>query len=171
MNGAGAASGGPKFIPQLDGLRAFAILPVLLTHSWYYAPDVPISWLGPQGWIGVDLFFVLSGFLITRILLESKDMPRYYLNFYARRGLRVWPVYYLLLFFVFVISAHLPPHWNRYFPRTLFPARFFVFYLQNTFLDLPTIPFALAVTWSLATEEQFYLVWPFLVSRVKDSRF
>jgi peptidoglycan/LPS O-acetylase OafA/YrhL len=170
MSDAGAASGNVKFIPQLDGLRAFAILPVLLTHSWYYAPDVPISWLGPQGWIGVDLFFVLSGFLITRILIESKGAPRYYLNFYARRGLRVWPVYYLLLFFVFVVCAHLPPHWNRYFPRTLFPAPYFIFYLQNTFFDLPTIPLALAITWSLATEEQFYLLWPFLISRLKETR-
>ena len=170
MSAAGAASGDLKFIPQLDGLRAFAILAVLLTHSWYYVPDFPISWLGPQGWIGVDLFFVLSGFLITRILLESKGAPRYYLNFYARRGLRVWPIYYLLLFFVFVVSAHLSPHWNRYFPRTFFPAGYFVLYLQNTFFDLPTVPLALAITWSLAVEEQFYLVWPFLVSWVKAAR-
>lgn len=170
MSGASGTPGSSKFIPQLDGLRAFAILPVLLTHSYYYFPDLPISWFGPQGWIGVDLFFVLSGFLITRILIESKGTPRYYLNFYARRGLRVWPVYYLLLFFVFVVCAHVPHHWNRYFPKSLFPAWYFIFYLQNTFFDLPTIPLALQVTWSLANEEQFYLGWPFLISWIKAAR-
>lgn len=159
-----------KFIPQLDGLRAFAILPVLLVHSFYYFPDLPIAWFGPQGWMGVDLFFVLSGFLITGVLLEAKGTHRYYLNFYARRGLRVWPLYYLLLFFVFVICGHLSHYWNRYFQRSLFPAFYFLVYAQNTFFDLPTIPLSLRISWSLATEEQFYLVWPFLISRLKIQR-
>ena len=69
-------------MPQLDGLRAFAIFPVLLTHSW---PDYPsFTWLGalgPAGWIGVDLFFVLSGFLITGILIDAKGDEHYFRNF------------------------------------------------------------------------------------------
>src|SRR3954471_2613011 len=90
-------------IPALDGLRGCAILLVLLTHvngafGDAYAGHSIDRWLSltlAAGWIGVDLFFVLSGFLITRILLEAKTAPRgYFVNFYARRILRIFPLYY-----------------------------------------------------------------------------
>src|SRR5437879_7190652 len=87
-------------IPEIDGLRAIACLMVFFHHcsahlAWWMVPAAN------RGWSGVDLFFVLSGFLVTRILVESKGTNRYFLNFYARRILRIWPVYFLLLFFAF----------------------------------------------------------------------
>src|SRR3954452_15323989 len=91
-----------KHLPQLDGLRAFAILPVLLTHSW---PDYPsLTWLGalgPAGWIGVDLFFVLSGFLITGILVDAKGSENYFRNFYVRRGFGVLALDFRVVFLIF----------------------------------------------------------------------
>ena len=114
------------------------------------------------GWSGVDLFFVISGCLITSILLDTRDRPNYYRNFYARRGLRIWPLYYLLLLYVFVLSPHLgawarqdfDPHVNRW--------PYYTFYMQNlAYARLGS--FALVITWSLCVEEQFYLLWPFAV--------
>lgn len=147
-------------IPQLDGLRAFAILPVLLTHSWRDYPSLPIARLGPAGWVGVDLFFVLSGFLITRILLQARGRGHYFRNFYARRGLRIWPLYYLVAVFMFALN----PHWRLV--EQVRPGSFWAFalYLQN-FVYGTAAPMPLAVTWSLAIEEHFYLLWPLLVAR------
>jgi len=114
------------------------------------------------GWIGVDLFFVISGYLITSILLASRERPGYYLNFYARRGLRIWPLYYLLLFFVFVASPHLGEWANQRLDLRVYHWWYYVTYMQN--LILPHLgSFALVITWSLCVEEQFYLVWPWMV--------
>src|ERR1051325_11092200 len=77
-------------LPQLDALRGVAILLVLAVHS-------PAVALFPYGWCGVDLFFVLSGFLITGILLDTTHTEGYFRNFYARRALRIWPLYYLMV--------------------------------------------------------------------------
>ncbi len=150
-----------RHIPQLDGLRAFAILPVLVAHSWYDYRALPLETLGRLGWAGVDLFFVLSGFLITGILLDAKGSGRYFRNFYIRRGLRIWPLYYGLLLFMFVLR---PPigGWDEA-ARAHFPWSLYALYLQNFFFAT-TGPMTLAVTWSLAVEEQFYLAWPMLVA-------
>lgn len=158
-----------RHIPQLDGLRAFAILPVLLAHSWPDFQRLPIAVLGPAGWIGVDLFFVLSGFLITGILLDSKGSEHYFRNFYARRGLRIWPLYFAILAYVFLLLPHL---W--WLQQDIAATRgwapwFYVAYLQN-FKYATGGPFPLAVTWSLAVEEHFYLVWPLLVAFVPRER-
>ena len=92
----------PKYLPELDGLRGLAILAVVLYHcnprlqgTWIYGASL---W----GWAGVILFFTLSGFLITSILLTTRDKPRYFHNFHARRALRIWPVYLLLLIVVYL---------------------------------------------------------------------
>jgi peptidoglycan/LPS O-acetylase OafA/YrhL len=149
-----------KHIPQLDGLRAFAILPVLLAHSYRDYPSLPMAWLGPAGWVGVDLFFVLSGFLITRILLQTRGSAHFFRDFYARRGLRIWPLYYLVLAFMFLAN----PHWRLVEPARAGSFWLFAFYLQN-FVYGTVAPMPLAVTWSLAIEEHFYLLWPLLVAR------
>ena len=94
----------PERIAALDGVRGIAILLVLVMHSLYIGPlfglDVmahPYARVASLGWSGVDVFFVLSGFLITGILVRSKGRPHYFRNFYARRSLRIFPLYYLSL--------------------------------------------------------------------------
>src|SRR5215467_12897780 len=90
----------PPYIPQFDGIRAVSILAVFVAHSEFMRALPHASFL-EYGRVGVDLFFVLSGFLITGILLDSKSSPNYFRNFYARRALRIWPLYYLLLALIF----------------------------------------------------------------------
>ncbi len=146
----------PKYIPQFDGLRGIAIFVVLLAH---------LSYLGPIGFVhifqygrtGVDLFFVLSGFLITGILLDTKDLPGYFKNFYARSALRIWPLYYGILFLFFVLFPLL-------FPQHLFlTERHYLALLRHLhskpLLSISVIPSRSAPTWSLAVEEQYYMFW------------
>lgn len=116
------------------------------------------------GWAGVNLFFVLSGFLITSILLESRTKPHYFRNFYGRRVLRIWPVYVLLLAVVYLEA---PWFIGPSIGRAILTAPWwaYVLFLQNSFhLALPP---ALGPTWSLAIEEQYYFVWAPLVRLVK----
>src|SRR5512147_3232958 len=88
-------------IPALDGLRGLAILLVLAFHTNRpHSTEV----LFRYGWLGVDLFFVLSGFLITRILISSRESPNYFSSFYVRRILRIWPVYFALLLVVLIFE-------------------------------------------------------------------
>src|SRR5436305_15072727 len=93
-------------MPELDTLRGIAVLLVLFLHAFNFSPihlfqpPAIVRWflrVTSEGWIGVNLFFVLSGFLITGILLNTKNSPRYYLRFYCRRALRILPAYYLIL--------------------------------------------------------------------------
>jgi peptidoglycan/LPS O-acetylase OafA/YrhL len=150
-------------IPQLDAARGIAILLVLI-HNTSSFPFRPLAAISAHGWMGVDLFFVLSGFLITGILLDTKESEAYFRNFYARRCLRIWPLYYSLLIFMFVIVPHLRPSeapaiFERSSPWWAYP-----FFLQNFFVAIPAqAAGALGVTWSLAIEEQFYLIWPLFV--------
>jgi peptidoglycan/LPS O-acetylase OafA/YrhL len=150
----------PSYIPELQGLRGIAVLAVVFYHcsprlqgTWAYQPSL---W----GWAGVNLFFVLSGFLITCILLESRTKPRYFRNFYGRRVLRIWPVYVLLLIVVYLEAPwFIGPSIGQAI-RTA-PWWAYVFFLQNLFhINLPP---ALGPTWSLAIEEQYYFVWAPLV--------
>ena len=165
-------------VPVLDGLRGIAILLVMEFHFF----GMP-AFAGPRsahlldrgawvirnpGWAGVDLFFVLSGFLITGVLLDAKGGAGYFRNFYARRGLRIFPVYYAFLLFVVLAVPHLGnleeitgtagvvAHQGWYWSS-----------LYNfgiaTSADVGRATFFQAHFWSLAVEEQFYLVLPALV--------
>jgi len=153
-----------KKIPQLDALRGLAVLVVLLHNTGRY-PSLHLGLIADNGWMGVDLFFVLSGFLITGILVDTKKSEGYFRNFYARRCLRIWPLYYSALLFMFVIVPLLSPSEAH----TVFEARSspwwaYLFFLQNFLVPIPTMATGLlGVTWSLAVEEQFYLVWPLVV--------
>jgi len=135
-----------KRIPELDGLRALAIMAVFFGHA------LKIRMM----WIGVDLFFVLSGFLITGILL---DMPRsgfknFIGRFYARRARRILPPYVLVLVVVTAIfGASWMRHWYLYFGLMNYVD---TFWREKTFVPLSSL-------WSLGVEEQFYLVWPVVV--------
>jgi peptidoglycan/LPS O-acetylase OafA/YrhL len=152
-------------IPQLDAVRGLAILLVMM-HNMGSKYPVPYSrWLVSNGWIGVDLFFVLSGFLITGILLDTKASEGYFKDFYARRCLRIWPLYYSLLIFMFILLPLLrPSDAHAVFEQRSSPWWAYPLFLQNFLVPIPTMATGpLAVTWSLAIEEQFYLFWPLIV--------
>lgn len=150
----------PAFIPELDGLRGLAVLAVVLYHclprlagTWIHKP---LLW----GWSGVNLFFVLSGFLITSILLEARAKPHYFRNFYARRILRIWPVYFLLLGVCYTIPDwFLGDTWAHQTRWQTLAA--YALFLQN--LRHTPLPGTLGPTWSLAIEEQYYFLWAPLV--------
>jgi peptidoglycan/LPS O-acetylase OafA/YrhL len=139
----------------LDGIRGIAILLVLFYHL-----HVPLF---DMGWCGVDLFFVLSGFLITSILLNTKGSPSYFSSFYARRMLRIFPLYFSFLFAYFCVFIPVAHHFGRAADFTTAGQFWYWFYLQNWWNGAGhEIPW-LSHLWSLAVEEQFYLVWPLLV--------
>ena len=153
-------------IAELDGFRALAILAVMLSHLLVDTPrfaGVP-SGLPPRlativnhGWLGVDLFFLLSGFLITSILLGTRTLGarRYFGGFYLRRALRIWPLYFLMV--AIMLAAYARFTGTTYFVYSLF----FVANLAAP-LHVP-VPNGGGPLWSLAVEEQFYLLWPVLV--------
>jgi peptidoglycan/LPS O-acetylase OafA/YrhL len=152
----------PKHIPQLDVLRGIAVLDVMLYHITDIAPSLHLRPLFRLGYTGVDLFFVLSGFLITGILVRTRDNEGYFTNFYARRILRIWPLYYALLLFTFVLLPAFQPQLKLAIFTLCHPWQSFPFFFQNLMVNGNAYD-TLRVTWSLAIEEQFYLVWPIVV--------
>jgi peptidoglycan/LPS O-acetylase OafA/YrhL len=156
--------------PALDGLRGIAILLVLFHHYFVLRPVTSLDESlaqGPYvGWAGVDLFFVLSGFLITGILIDARGSDRYFTSFYARRTLRIFPLYYLVAFLSLVVLPGFPFAYDLLVgpgaPREQWP---YWLYLTNfAVADRDRfIHGILDVTWSLAIEEQFYLVWAVVV--------
>ena len=162
-------------VPALDGVRGVAILAVLghqLCIDGYpgrHALGPTLALLPFQaGWVGVQLFFVLSGFLITGILLDTRRAQNYWSSFYVRRGLRIFPLYYLLLLGTFVVAPRLL-HLSE---ATLAEHRhqgFYWLYLANLPAATGGAVDTLGHCWSLSVEEQFYLVWP-LVVRLLDER-
>jgi len=157
----------PRYLPALDGLRGIAILMVTM---WHFIPALLKIF---PAWAGVDLFFVLSGYLITGRLLDSRNQPGYFSRFYRNRALRILPLYYALVIPflaaipLFAQEKNLPvlaiykDHWFS-----------FLIFTQNwTFIifgrprDLTLLPL-----WSLAVEEQFYLLWPLLIFLVPKAR-
>jgi peptidoglycan/LPS O-acetylase OafA/YrhL len=166
-------------LPALDGLRGIAILLVMQYHFWGLAfgimgrtPEQRLDLWAKRvtgvGWAGVDLFFVLSGFLITGILYDARTSSTYFRSFYARRLLRLAPVFYLFLLFVLFIAPLIPQvdavagvsdvrsvqAWLWLYAVNIGMA----FQRFNINVPLAYIPY-----WSLAVEEQFYLVWPLVV--------
>lgn len=157
-----------KYIPQLDVIRTIAVLMVLVTHFWTYpAGHELVNRLAGLGWVGVDLFFVLSGFLITRILVAARSDSEYFRNFYARRSLRIFPLYYAVL----IIALVALPLVNA-IPDQLMQDRWMYFaYLSNFALAMGGWQlFLVDVTWSLSIEEQFYLLWPAVVKWLARER-
>jgi len=157
-----------KHIPALDGVRGLAILLVIAFHARVvFTTTNEIPYLGFRalglGWSGVDLFFVLSGFLITGILLDSRGSPRYFRVFYLRRALRIFPLYFAYLFLILIVARFLllaytgSDLWNSTNPWWYFT------YLLNWKSDQGYNDLVLGHLWSLAIEEQFYLVWPAMV--------
>jgi len=151
-------------IPQLDAVRGIAILVVLVHNNLPKYPTLPLQRVFSYGWMGVDLFFVLSGFLITDILFDSKESAGYFKNFYVRRCLRIWPLYFAVLFFMFVVVPLLRPSDGVLVFARSSPWWAYLLFLQNFVGPSPTGAVGpLSVTWSLAIEEQFYLVWAVVV--------
>jgi peptidoglycan/LPS O-acetylase OafA/YrhL len=156
---------------MLDGVRGLAILAVLLYHGVLYAGsrsnhavDETLRQIVSFGWSGVDLFFVLSGFLITGILLDSRNSPNYYRSFYMRRVLRIFPLYFAFLAgFIFVLPVI--GRWDSMVAVVRENQVWYWTYLVNWRIGTEgwTEFFELGHFWSLAVEEQFYLVWPFVV--------
>ena len=146
----------PSYIPELQGLRGIAVLSVVLYHCHPRFAGTGFYYASLWGWAGVNLFFVLSGFLITSILLESRNKPHYFRNFYARRALRIWPVYILVL-----VVCYLNAPW--FIGRSVWgairtaPWWAYLLFIQNLFHL--TLPPAIGPTWSLAIEEQYYFLW------------
>ena len=164
----------PGRILELDGIRGAAILLVVLYH--YVAVPIPVEagagllftrQLFSNNWSGVDLFFVLSGFLITGILIDHRNTRHYFKVFYIRRLSRIFPLYYLFLS-LFILAQYFSPRMVL-FSQDLFsnplPILPYYLYLQNFFMAIQGT-FGnefLAPTWSLAIEEHFYLLLPLLV--------
>lgn len=148
----GAFGAGGRVL-ELDSLRGLACLAILVYHL------MPHRF--PGGWAGVDLFFILSGFLITSIILKSFHERRFLAHFYMRRGLRIWPVYYLTVLLLVAAAPILPR------PSNLGGVPYLLTYTQNVPLywssTAPHFASYLMHTWSLAIEEQFYLIWPALI--------
>jgi len=160
------SSGG--HLPALDGLRGLAIIAVIVCHvNWALGGPFtvgrvarPVAMVFGWGWIGVDLFFVLSGFLITGILYDAKGCDGFFRNFYARRALRIMPLYYGFLLFIVVMNRL---HWL-----------FTVWLSPESLVSLASYTYNFHVAlighgdnfhhfWSLAVEEHFYLLWPLAV--------
>lgn len=155
-----------SYYPALDGLRGVAIILVLCCHNFNFIPYFEL------GWVGVDLFFVLSGFLITDILLKTKESKNFLQNFYIRRILRIFPLYYgaLLLFFLLApFFQYLGVQYSYYQDHQVMSW----LHMQNwlyIFNQKPNDFLLLNHFWSLSIEEQFYLVWPFVILTVKNTR-
>ena len=156
-------------IPALDGIRGIAIISVVLHNATGIALAPSSRWLhvlplvSSRGWIGVQLFFALSGFLITAGLLDSQHARYYFRDFYAKRALRILPLYYSVLLVLLVVLPHfiekLPYSLDRQAPLWLFIANW-----------TKSFPYGFSHFWSLAVEEQFYLLWPLLVWKLAAQR-
>ena len=163
-------------IPPLDGVRGLAILVVLVHNAAWIAESGEhllfklVVALASTGWIGVQLFFVLSGFLITGILLDSKGKREFFRSFYIRRALRILPPYFFVVGLMVVLAATISwsPEWSR---AVLAHQWSYWFYVSNWIQ-----PFNLGIPgfshlWSLAVEEQFYLLWPLVAWLLPRHRF
>jgi peptidoglycan/LPS O-acetylase OafA/YrhL len=169
-----------RFYPALDGLRALAVLMVFCNHYFSRARR-DLQW----GWTGVDIFFVLSGFLITGILYDTRNTKHRFRNFYVRRTLRIFPLYYGVLLIALLLAPIFRWVWHpAWFLWPLYLGNYARFIWLSDFLEgtgtlehlrtsLPSytpIFMYLGHFWSLCVEEQFYLVWPLVVFLVRDRK-
>jgi peptidoglycan/LPS O-acetylase OafA/YrhL len=172
-------AGSSERVPALDGIRGVAILLVLLLHGMVFGGFAPRSALdrvlnaaANTGWVGVDLFFVLSGFLITGILYDTRRDRHYFRTFYIRRALRIVPVYYGFLLLYFVAAPFLLP--ASQVPRLSWGGlAWAASYLSNYptgFEGWGVLPHPVRHVWSLAIEEQFYFCWPLLIYKLSRRR-
>lgn len=177
-----ASASSPNFrtrIPELDGLRGLAILFVLIFHFGCDANSAADHrWLfhlidvGSLFWSGVDLFFVLSGFLIGGILLDVRNSPNYFRTFYTRRAFRIIPIYALVVgAFYLLMASGFPARTGSdwLFGRTV-PWYAYLTFTQNIGFatGTPSLALWLSATWSLAVEEQFYLILPAVIWLASD---
>ena len=162
-----------EVIPELDGVRGIAILLVLLFHlESSYPPSITRLFFAPLlvGWSGVDLFFVLSGFLITGILMKTRNCRNYFSSFYIRRILRIMPLYLIAVFTYFVVALPLAHHWGHWQTRDNSMQMWFWLHLSNWPPAFGNVVPFIGHFWSLSVEEQFYLIWPLVVLLVDPSR-
>lgn len=164
-------------IGALDGLRGIAVLMVMVFHfslgyQWHGRMGMLYARVIGAGWSGVDLFFVLSGFLITGILYDSKNGEHYFLNFYARRALRIFPLYYGVLFVVLIALPSFGLFRSDAFRELVHRQGWLWLYgsnilmsVENSFSVLDTPHFLFNGFWSLAVEEHFYFLWPLVILR------
>jgi peptidoglycan/LPS O-acetylase OafA/YrhL len=164
--------GGFSHLPALDGVRGSAVLLVLMSHilswnghsgRWFF--DV-LAEIRSLSWVGVNLFFALSGFLITGILVNTLSVGNFFKIFYARRALRIFPLYYGFLLLLLLLTRPLHFTWNgwQYFYLT-YTANLAVWWNRPLLLS----NFRIGHFWSLQVEEQFYFIWPLVVYRVKTT--
>ncbi len=165
-------------MPGLDGIRGLAILLVMFSHFIVVGGNLgdgshPLQRLLLSGYLGVDLFFVLSGFLITGILVDAKERPEYFRTFYMRRALRIFPLYYGLLAVTYLSVPLLSPQDGPALKGLDSPWWYWLYAsnigmaVKGAWLESPTW-ISLGHFWSLAVEEQFYMVWPFIVYCMKE---
>lgn len=159
-------------IAALDGVRGLAILMVMCFHIGIHlhptaAIDSIVRRVLDLGVHGVDLFFVLSGFLITGILVDARGSRAYFRNFYIRRSLRIFPLYYFILVILFVVIPFVFHPTGDSYRRLEANQAWYWTYLVNILVAIrgfDAAPVNTAHFWSLAVEEQFYIIWPFLVA-------
>lgn len=144
----------------LDGFRGCAVLLVILVHYLPHGGLGPLAVVGSLGWTGVDAFLVLSAYLITSILYRLRGAEDFFQNFYMRRALRLFPLYYFILLLTMASTPLLHIHW-RFGHVPLF------LYATNYVLTDQSLgrlgPLSFGHLWTLALEEQFYLLWPWLI--------
>jgi peptidoglycan/LPS O-acetylase OafA/YrhL len=164
-----ATPGGHLRLPVLDGVRGLAILMVIACHATMLPKESLrlLHAIGHWGTTGVDGFFVLSGFLITGILYEAKGARNYFRNFYARRILRIFPLYYACVIFGLLVFPYFTPAMKDWLGGMHAGNTTWTYwvYLANFSIgnNYGKVFGYLDSTWSLAIEEQFYFVWPLLV--------
>jgi peptidoglycan/LPS O-acetylase OafA/YrhL len=163
--------GGFVHIPALDGIRGLAILLVLADHLLWANRNTGSRLLDlfqefrVAAYCGVNLFFTLSGFLITGILIDTLSVPHYFRTFYVRRALRIFPLYYGSLGALLLLTHPFHFQWNGW-------QYYYLTYTENVALWRSSVPldlgrFNINQFWSLQVEEQFYFIWPFIVFRIK----
>jgi peptidoglycan/LPS O-acetylase OafA/YrhL len=168
-------------IPELDGVRGIAIGMVLIYHlygsSVMTTPGSPLAYAMTATrltWSGVDLFFVLSGFLIGGILLDNREATNYFRTFYVRRFFRIVPIYFLCLTTLYVLMRTVEhgaaPRFSFLLTAKMLPWAPHFFFVQNFWMAARNYNGFLGITWSLAVEEQFYLTLPFLIRVLNTQR-